>query len=133
MGQAITVNLDEAVGGFVPVRAGIYPMRIEAVEDRRQTPAAKDDLKVALKHLTPALDLVGVDGEVIKGTPGTVWVYLTLTKGKAFRTAELLKVLGMTGTFDPEDLLGKGVNVKLKLNEYNGEISNKVDCFVSAA
>jgi hypothetical protein len=128
----IEVNLDTQVSNFVAVAKGTYPMTITAVKDRRAD--GKQDLEIRLEHVTPAVELTGLDGQPLKGQPSGLFMYLQLATDKQWKLRQVVEAAGLTwGALDTDDLLQKTVNVVVDIEEYNGEMKNRATRCTKAA
>jgi hypothetical protein len=125
----LNVNPEAEVSvGFTPVRPGTYRMRIKEVTDRNP---AKNDLKLVLEHVSPISELLGIDGEVLKGNPGSCFDYVMLDFEKQWKLRQVVEAAGLPwANLDTMDLQGKELDVIIKLEEYNGEQRNKVARYV---
>ncbi len=120
----------EVSTGFTPVKAGTYRMRIKEVTDRNPE---KNDLRVVLEHVAPAAELSGIDGEALKGQPGSCFDYIMLDYEKQWKLRQITEAAGLPWgpEYDPVvELQGRELDVIIKLEEYNGEQRNKVTRYV---
>lgn len=125
----------EASAGFEAVRPGEYIMRFKTVEDRASI--GKTDYKCTLEHTTPKEELVNDKGEALKGNPGGVFVYLAYDSERQGMLKAACLAMGLPWQdYDitlPEaegGWIGREIKVALKLDTYEGTVSNKVARFV---
>lgn len=120
----------EVSAGFPTFKAGVYRMRVVKVEDRNP---AKNDLKVTMAYADPS-QLVTIDDKAYTGTldgAGSLFDYVQLAFDKQWKLRTLVEAAGLTwGDMDDQDLVGKEVDVKVILEEYQGEQKNKVGRYV---
>lgn len=126
----LNVNPAAEVSQFEFVKAGTYPMRITKVVDRNP---GKNDLEVTLEHTTPPSELYNIQGNPLKGKPSSLKDYVMLAFDKQWKLRMLVESAGMEwGDLDPVvDLLGKEVQVVVKIDTYEGEQKNKVGRYVT--
>lgn len=133
-----TVNMEaEASLGFEPVKAGTYPMRIEkhvGTGQDGQPLVGKDSgkpyWKWQLAHLTPKAQLVGLEGKPIQGNAGSVFYNTSLAQDTQGMLRALVEAaLGGWRNFDPQELVGKQLNVVLKVRERKDKEGNPTGQF----
>ena len=126
------VNMQAEVSvGFPTFKAGTYRMRIVKAEDRNP---AKNDIKVTMAYTDPS-QLITIDEKPFMGSldaAGSLFDYLQLAEDKQWKLRTITEAAGLPwGDFDPcVDLVGKEVDVKVILEEYQGEQKNKVGRYV---
>lgn len=122
----ISVNPNAEVGGFVPVQAGTYTLRIEGFEERTSK-EGKPYLSWRMAITTPKDGIIGTDGQALSGNPASVF-YSTRTDEEAQGMLRGLveKVLGEWREFDTDELVGKEVEATLKEDTYAGNVKNVV-------
>ena len=127
----IHANPNAEVKTFETVRPGTYRMRIKTVEDRNP---GKNDLKITLEYVTPAAELVGLDGATLAGLPGSLFDYIMLAEDKQWKFRQLTEAAGLPwGDYDPlVELVGRELDVAVKTEAYEGELRNKVARYVVA-
>jgi hypothetical protein len=126
----IKANLEAEVSvGFSAVKAGNYKMRITEVTDRNPE---KNDLKLKLEFVEPASNLYGVDNQPLKGNASNLFDYVMLADDKQWKLRTLTEAVGLPwGDYDPcVELVGKEVEVVVKIEVYEGEQKNKVARYV---
>lgn len=125
----LKVNPDAEAKTFETVKPGTYRMRIKEVIDRNPE---KNDLRISLEFVSPAIELLGLTGEPLKGLPGSLFDYVGLNYDKQWKLRQLVEACGRTwGDLDPvEDLRGLELDVVVKIEPYEGEQKNKVARYV---
>jgi hypothetical protein len=131
MGKFTPNPAAEVSAGFEAVRPGEYRMRIKAAVDRASE--GKTDYKLTLEHILTKAELTNVDGEPMKGNAGGVFVYLPYDSERQgmLKGAVLAMGLSWDQGFDETEFIGREIPVVLKLDTYNGVVSNKVARFVT--
>ena len=128
----VNVNPDAEVSvGFEAVKPGTYPVRITEIKDRNPE---KNDLEVTLEHTTPKESLLGLTDDVLKGQASRLKDYIMLAPEKHWKLRAITEAAGLPWQdYDPEtELLGREINVVIKLEEYMGEQRNKVARYIVA-
>lgn len=128
----LTVNPQAEVSvGFPTFKAGTYSMRIVKAEDRNPE---KNDIKITLAYIDPS-QLILLDNSSYTGTleaAGSLFDYLQLAEDKQWKLRTVTEAAGLPwADYDPcVDLVGREVQVKVILEEYQGEQKNKVGRYV---
>lgn len=120
----------EVSAGFEAVKAGTYRMRVKECKDRSSE--GKQDYEVKLEHTLPKEELVGVEGSPLKGMPSTVYDYLMTAPDKQWKLRSITEAAGLPWQdYDPvTELIGRELDVVVKVEPYNGENRNKVARYV---
>lgn len=113
---------------FETVKAGTYAMRIKAVKDRNPE---KNDLEVQLEHVDVPANLTNLRGEPCKAVGG-VFDYIPLAHDKQWKLRQVTQAAGLPWqSYDPvTELLGRELQVVIKLDLFEGEQRNKVARYV---
>lgn len=112
-------DLKDADSGFENIDPGLYIAKIKNVE-QSESAAGNPMLVVSL-----ALTKDRRNGS-FKGATIRTWV--ALTKAADFKVRELVEAAGLRPgkTIDPDDLVGKTVQVRIKTGTFNGETRSEV-------
>lgn len=127
----VRVNPTAEAGTEFPVmKPGTYRMRIKAVEDRNNSETPKNDLKVTLEYVDGS-QLIQLNGTPFNGkleAAGSLFDYIGLADDKQWKLRQIAEAagLGWTDQDFAETLLGCELDVKVKIEEYQGEQKNKV-------
>jgi len=125
-------NVEPQQGGFAPVKAGIYPMRI-ATHEERVSKAGDPYISWRFEHVTPADQLLGLSGEKLQGNSAGVFYATRSDAAKQGMLRHLVTlVLGEWRNFDPEELYSKELSVSLKVETYEGNQRNAVGSIAAA-
>ena len=120
----------EASVGFPTFKAGVYAVRITKVEDRNPQ---KNDLKVTFAYTNPT-QLIQIDEQPFTGSldaAGSLFDYVMLAEDKQWKLRSLVEACGLVwADLDPQDLVGKELDVKVGLEEYQGDQKNKLNRYV---
>jgi hypothetical protein len=123
----ITVDPNTQSSGFDYVQGGEYRLKVIKVsQETKKYPYLKWELAIADANIK------GVKG----GNPGHIFENTTLKSGEnaQFRLKQICESLGLTwGDFDTDDTIGMELSAYVKVDEYNGIPSNKVDRFIPAS
>lgn len=113
---------------FITLKEGEYPFVVKNVERRQYSPGPNSKL--------PPCPEANVQIE-IESDQGIVQVFerLFLVQKMAFRLTQFFVSIGMVGdngriVMDWDKVIGKTGTVKIKNEEYNGNIYNRVDRFL---
>lgn len=119
----------EASVGFETIKPGTYRVRVKEVTDRNPE---KNDLRVVLE-LVDMSNLLNPAGEALKGRPGSLFDYIMLDADKQWKLRSITEAAGLPwNDYDPVvDLPGRELDVVVKVEEYNGELKNKVGRYVA--
>lgn len=124
----------EANAAFDVIQPGTHRMRIVEITDF-QSQSGNKCLKVRMEYVDPS-SLTKLDGSPA-ANPGNLF-----DNGLVFEPADkqgrlrnFVEACGKTWgeVSDTDDLVGLEVDVKIKLDEYNGEQSNKVSRYLAPA
>jgi len=120
----------EVSAGFEAVKPGTYHMRYKTVVDRADK--GKTDYECLLEHTLPKEELVSVEGMPLRGLSQNVYSYLSYASDKQGMLKAATLAAGLPwADYDPAiDLVGKEIDVVLKVEVYQGENKNKVARFV---
>lgn len=127
-----TPNLEaEANTSFDVVQPGVYDMRVAEISDFTSA-AGNHCLKVRLEFIDPT-GCAKLDGTPASN-PGNVFDngLVISPADKQGRLRNFVEACGETwgNVTDTDTLVGKEVKVKLKTEEYQGELGNKVSRYV---
>jgi hypothetical protein len=113
---------------FETVQAGAYTMRVKSVEDRNPE---KNDLKLTLEFVDPPMNLTNLAGQPCKAV-GNLFDYVMLAADKQWKLRQLTEAAGLPwANYDPTvELIGKELQVQVKLEAYEGEQRNKVARYI---
>jgi len=123
----------EANAAFDVIQPGTYKMRVEEISEFVSS-KGNNCLKVRLAYVDPS-SAVKLDGTPASN-PGNIFDNgLTTDSDKQGRLRNFVEACGKAwgDVSDTDELIGSEVDVKIKIDEYNGEQSNKVARYLAAA
>ena len=124
----IEVNPDAEVSSFETVQAGVYPMKIEECEIRSEKADGSpcNGLKIRFVHTLPSASINAVDGKPLSGTPTSVIAYPSLESDKQGMLKSIVTAAGLEWEdLDTDDLVGIELDVQIKVEQYQGNDTNK--------
>lgn len=132
----VNPNVEASGGGFEVVKPGIYQMRIEGATN---FPAVQEFtaqsgntcLKVRLVFV-PGQIITNLKGDEAKNPGSVVDSSLVIApEEKQGKLRSMVEAAGIAwGDFDFNDLVGRELNVSLKVEEYKGNQKNSVDRYI---
>jgi hypothetical protein len=121
----IKVNPSAEVRSFAPVKAGTYLMKIIKHEEKTSE-KGNQYIKWQLQFVDAPDRLLGIDGQALKGAPGSVFFNTMLNPDQQWNLRAIVEgALGQWCDFEPNELYGKEITCVISEDEYQGEISNK--------
>jgi hypothetical protein len=125
----INVNPDaEVKSAFDVVQAGTYRVRIKEVEDRNPK---NNDLKVTFNFVDAPAMVTNVQNEPCKNL-GQLFDYVMLASDKQWKLRSLVEACGMVWqNLDEQDLVGRELDVTVKVEDYQGDKVNKVGRYIA--
>lgn len=120
----------EASASFDVVKPGLYAMRVDAIEEV-VSKAGNDCWKVRLVFDNPAA-CDKLDGSGAANNPGSIFDYLTTSPAdKQGKLRSFVEAMGKPwNSYETHDFLGLTGDVKIGIEEYNGEQKNVVKRYV---
>ena len=121
----------EANLGFDVVKPGVYRMRVGEITEFTSK-SGNQCLKVKLEYVDPS-GCTKLDGTPAKN-PGVIFDNSLVTNpaDKQGKLRQFCEACGRSwgSISNTDDLVGSEVDVKVKTEEYNGEMSNKADRYL---
>lgn len=123
----ITVNPKAEVSQFNPVKASTYQMKIVGSE-QKSSDKGNDYIQWTLAFVDAPDQLMGIDGQPLKGLPSQVRLITMLGAELQWKLRGIVEAaLGSWRDFDEDELYGKEVEVKVSEDEFEGTIRNRAD------
>jgi hypothetical protein len=133
----LNVNPAAEAGSEFPVfQPGTYHMRVKEVTDRSIDPSnPKQDFKVVLEYVDPSA-LILVNGQPYEGkadAAGSLFDYIMQAPDKQWKLRQISDAAGLQWVDQDftQTLVGQELDVKVKIEEYQGEQKNKVSRYLA--
>lgn len=130
----VQVNPDtQPSGEFGYAPAGTYTLRVKEVTQQQKEGSPFPYLKWTFEFADPNVEAANNESGKPPKKVGNVFENTTLKPEAQFRLRDLCDALGVKwGDFDTDEVIGMECQARVKVDEYNGEFSNKVGKFIPA-